>query len=250
MKDKIVCIIQSRIGSERLPGKVLFDLNGKSVLWHIVNRLSKSRYVDQIIIATTNLEKDNSILNECYRYNFQTFRGSEEDVLDRYYKAAIEYKAKHIVRITSDCPLIDPAIVDRVIQKYSKKTKMNHNYDYVSNFIRRSFPRGLEVEIMSISTLTSAWKNAPQIYQREHVTPYIYENSQIYNISSIENTSNLSEYRWTLDTQDDWKLISKIYSIYKNKEMPTDMNTILELFPSNPSFKNVNAQVERKEVNN
>ena len=173
---KIGAIIQARMGSTRLPGKVMMTLKNKTVLEHVIERVRQSNWIDEIIIATTTDKKDNDIEKEALKCGVKVFRGSEDDVLSRYYYAAKEYGLDIIVRITSDCPLIDSKVLDEVIQFYVDK-----NYDVVSNagadLSKRTYPRGLDTEVFSFKVLENAFTNAKEPYQREHVTPYIYEKS-------------------------------------------------------------------------
>ena len=174
---KIGAIIQARMGSTRLPEKVMKNLQGKTVLEHVIERVKQSKLIDEIIIATTTHERDAVIEAEALRCGVKSFRGSEDDVLSRYYYAAKENNIDVVVRITSDCPLIDPEIIDNIVIFYE-----NNNYDIVTNagsdVANRTYPRGLDVEIFSFDILENAYNNASEKYQREHVTPYIYEVTQ------------------------------------------------------------------------
>ncbi|TAH59052.1 MAG: acylneuraminate cytidylyltransferase, partial [Gottschalkiaceae bacterium] len=210
---KIVAIIQARMGSTRLPGKVMMKIAKKTVLDHVVTRVRQSQLIDEIIIATTIEQEDDIIVEEARKIGVKTYRGSEEDVLSRYYYAAKENDADTIIRITSDCPLIDPKITDEIIKFYKK-----HEYEIVANassdLSKRTFPRGLDVEIFSFSQLEIAFMKAYEKYQREHVTPYIYEKAK--KIYFYKNDVDYSKYRWTLDTEEDFELICRIYDeLYK-----------------------------------
>ena len=173
---KIGAIIQARMGSTRLSGKVMKELEGKTVLEHVIERVKQSKMIEEIIIATTVHGRDDVIESEALRCGVKAFRGSEDDVLSRYYYAAKENEIDVIVRITSDCPLIDWKIIDKVISKF-----MENEYDIVTNagleLEQRTFPRGLDLEVFSFSVLSNAFNNATEKYQREHVSPYIYETS-------------------------------------------------------------------------
>jgi spore coat polysaccharide biosynthesis protein SpsF len=165
MGQKIICIIQARFNSTRLPGKVLLDLGGKTVLERVVERVSGSHLIDKIVVATTIREDDSRIAQLCSMKGICVYRGSEDDVLDRYYQAATTGRASHVVRITADCPLIDPEIIDRVI-----KTHLDNKADYTSNVLKETFPDGQDVEIFTFQALDRAWKEARLPSQREHVT--------------------------------------------------------------------------------
>lgn len=190
---KTTAIIQARMGSTRLPGKILKDLLGKTVLQHVIERVQQARTIDEIIIATTTLEQDNAVVREAMQCGVRYFRGSEADVLSRYYLAAKENEAENVVRITSDCPLIDPQVIDIIVNFY-KKTKQ---YDIVTNassdLSQRTYPRGLDTEVFSFTVLEKAFKQADKPYQREHVTPFIYENAD--RVYFYKNSKDYSMYR-------------------------------------------------------
>lgn len=242
---KIGVIIQARMGSSRLPKKVMKKIQGKSILEHVVERVKQSKLIDEIIIATTTEEKDSIIAVEAIRLGVKVFRGSEEDVLSRYYYGAKKYELNVIVRITSDCPLIDPVVLDDVIGLY-----LENNYDIVSNASAnledRTFPRGLDSEVFSFEILESAYTHANQKYEREHVTPYIYENST--QVFYFKNKIDYSKYRLTLDTEEDFLLINEIYKrLYKGKH-DFYLTEIINLLESNPELVNINAKIEQKKI--
>ncbi|MBV1820136.1 cytidylyltransferase domain-containing protein [Clostridium cochlearium] len=243
---KIVCIVQARVGSTRLPGKVLKKICGKTVLEHDIDRLRRIKNIDEIIIATTTLERDNAITKECEKLGVKCFRGSEEDVLSRYYCAAKENNADVVVRVTSDCPLIDPEVSENIIQFYlDNKDK----YDYVSNTIERTYPRGLDTEVFSFRVLEKAFKESKLQRDREHVTPYIWDNSNIFKLYCYKNNVDYSELRWTLDTKEDFKLINKIYKyMYTYKCNCFCMKDILNLYDKYPMLVKINRGVEQKKL--
>lgn len=236
-------IVQARIGSTRLPGKVLKELCGKPVLWHVWNRLCHAKKVDDIIIATTLLPEDDSIQSFCEEYNIPFYRGSSNDVLSRYYEAAKKYDAKTIIRVTADCPVIDPVIIDHLIASYKLK-----KVDYMSNGMTRTFPRGLDAEIFSFDILQRAYKEASLEYEREHVTPYLYRHPEIFSLNSFLNTEDLSFHRWTVDTEEDFELIKIIYdSLYHKKEIFL-LDDILKLFSERPDLIKINQHIEQKKL--
>lgn len=241
---KVVCIVQARVGSTRLPGKVLKKICGKTVLEQDIDRLKRVKNIDEIVIATTVLEKDNAIVEECERLGARCFRGSEDDVLSRYYYAAKENKADVVVRVTSDCPLIDSCVSENII-KYFIENK--DKYDYVSNTIDRTYPRGLDTEVFSFYALEKAFKEATSERDREHVTPYIWDNTKIYSIFQYKNEKDFSDLRWTLDTEEDYKLISLIYEYFNNKEC-FNMNDIVKFLEENPDIKEINKDIEQKKI--
>lgn len=241
---KVVCIVQARVGSTRLPGKVLKKICGKTVLEHDIDRLKRIKNIDEIIIATTTLEKDNAIVKECQRLGVKCFRGSEEDVLSRYYYAAKENNADVVVRVTSDCPLIDPEVSEKIIQYYlDNKDK----YDYVSNTIERTYPRGLDTEVFSFSALEKAFNEAISKRDKEHVTPYIWDNANVFRLAQYKNIKDYSNLRWTLDTEEDYRLISSIYEKFRNKKY-FSMHEILKFLEGNPKIKEINKNVEQKKI--
>lgn len=242
---KIGAIIQARMGSTRLPEKVMKNLQGKTVLEHVIERVKQSKLIDEIIIATTTHERDEVIESEALRCGVDAFRGSEDDVLARYYYAAKENNLDVVVRITSDCPLIDPKIIDDIVQFYK-----NNNYDIVTNagndVENRTYPRGLDVEILSFDILENAYINASEKYQREHVTPYIYEVAQ--NKFFYKNQSDYSKYRWTLDTDEDFQLIKEIYKVLYKGVHDFYLDDIISLLNEQPSLQLINAHIEQKKL--
>lgn len=237
---KVVGIIQARMGSTRLPGKVLLDLGGDTVLSRVVHRLAQSRLIAGIVVATTVLGVDDAIGLECQRIRVSCFRGSEQDVLDRYYQTARLHNAKVIVRITADCPLIDPEIVDRTIELFYEE-----NADYATNDVPQTFPRGLDTEVFSMSSLTQAWEEARQPYQREHVTPYFYEHPEIFRIASLLGEIDSTLYRWTLDTEDDLKLLRAVYDRFQNRDT-FGYAEVLALMQREPDLMDLNSRVLQK----
>lgn len=243
---KIVCIVQARVGSTRLPGKVLKKICGKTVLEHDIDRLKRIKNIDELVIATTTLEKDNSIVQECERLGVEHFRGSEEDVLSRYYYAAKKHMADVIVRVTSDCPLIDSEVSEKIIQFYIDNKK---NYDYVSNTIERTYPRGLDTEVFSFISLEKAFNESISKRDREHVTPYIWDNKEIFRITQYKNNKDYSNLRWTLDTEEDFNLIQQIYTfLYKDNKNKFNMQDILNLYHEYPELYEINREIMQKNV--
>lgn len=240
----VVCIIQARIGSTRLPGKVLKKICGKTVLEHDIDRLKKVRNITKIIIATTTLEKDDLIVEEADKLNINYYRGSEEDVLARYYYAAKENNADIVVRVTSDCPLIDSEITERIIQYYIENRE---KYDYVSNTIVRTYPRGLDTEVFSFKALEKSFNEATSKSDREHVTPYIWRNNNLFKLAQYKNDINYSELRWTLDTEEDYLLIDIIYNfLFHQKGDNFNMKDILKLYDKHELLRKINDNVEQK----
>lgn len=242
---KIGAIIQARMGSSRLAGKVMKDLYGKSVLNHVIDRVKNSKLIDEIIIATTTSENDLVIVKEAEKLNVKTFRGSEDDVLSRYYFAAKENDLDIIVRITSDCPVIDWEIIDQVIDCYKCG-----DFEIVTNagidVKHRTFPRGLDLEVFSFETLKNTYEAAKEKYHREHVSPYIYETSN--KVHTYKNNVDYSMYRWTLDTEDDWKLIQQLYNGLYREKHDFLLNDMVKYIEMNPEITKLNSHVEQKKI--
>lgn len=214
---EVCAIIQARTGSTRLPQKVLREICGIPILIHDINRIKKCKLINRIVIATTENENDDEIVSLLKNIDVDIYRGNELDVLDRYYKAAREYKADIVVRITSDNPLVDYRIVDIVIQNL-----IDENSDYSCNNMPRTFPYGLDCECFTFKALKEAWENAKEPFEREHVTPYI-RNNKNFTKSNFINNRDLSHLRFTVDTIEDFKYVEKIYeNLYNNKN---DFNT-------------------------
>ena len=237
-------IVQSRTGSSRLPAKVMMKADDKSLMIdYVINQLKHSKLHDDIVIATTNLQRDDVIFNHVSNQNISCFRGDEKNVLERHYQCAKKYAFSTIVRIPSDKPLIDPTIVDSVIEKFS-----SNKFDYVANcgFIKKNnefildstYPSGTEVEMFSFEALETAWKNATTSYEREHVTDYIILHPEKFKIHAINLPKDFSDFRWALDYESDMKLIREIISRIKNR--PILMNDIISLLENNPKLKEIN----------
>ena len=240
-KKKITVIIEARTSSSRLPNKVVAEIEGKPMIFYVIDRIKQIKSVEQIILATTQEEND-KILTEIAKQNsIGSFVGDSIDVLDRGYQCALQNNADPIIRITGDCPLIDPDIVEEMLEFYLK-----NNYDYVSNRINPKYPDGLDVEIYSFNTLQMAAQNAKWSSERELVTTYITKNPKNFKIFSYENQEDLSEYRWTVDEQKDLEFIRKIYSIMKPKTN-FSMKEIIEILSKNSELLKINAGIMRNE---
>lgn len=242
---KVVAIIQARMTSTRLPGKVLKTVLEKPLLEYQLERVSRSKLIDEIVVATTINKSDDPIIKLCHKLGVLTYRGSEEDVLSRYYEAAKQFNADVIVRLTSDCPLIDPEIIDQVIKLYITQKDV---LDYVSNTLIRTYPRGLDTEVFSFRALQVAYEKARLKSEREHVTAYIYKNPDKFQLKNLSYVRDLSKHRWTVDTKEDLELIKQILeSLYTNNQMFT-MKDVLCLLDKNPSLFYINAHIEQKKL--
>jgi len=237
---RIITIIQARMGSTRLPGKVMLDLCGKTVLARVVQRVRRSPLAGDVVVATTTKPADDVVAEECRRLAVKVFRGSESDVLDRYYNAAKQSRADAIVRICSDCPLIDPEIVNQTIESFLDK-----KVDYASNALDRTYPRGLDTEIMTWHALVRCWREAQALYQRSHVTPYIYENPGQFRIVRVRGHEDYSDYRWTLDTAEDLAFIRAVYGRMEDKG-GFSWRDVLGVLQKEPELMGLNQHVLQK----
>ena len=233
----ITAIIQARLNSSRLNKKILLKIENKNLLEHLFSQLSHSTQIDKKIIATTINKIDDEIENFAKLQNITFFRGNPLDVLDRYYRCAKFFNLETIVRISGDAPLIDPSIVDKTIEYYKK-----NNFDYVSNFFNRSYPIGTEIEIFSFKTLEKCWMNAKKSSEKEHVTPFIYNNPELFKIGHIEYKKNISHLHWTVDQIEDFKFIELIFK--KIKKRPILMDDILELLENEPELLEINKNID------
>lgn len=241
---KVTAIIQARMGSTRLPGKILKKVNGKPLLFYQLERIKGSKLIDEIVIATTTNHQDNEIVSFCEQYGVSYYRGSETDVLSRYFNAAVKFNADIIVRLTSDCPIIDVEVVDKTIQYF-----LELDYcDYVSNTLERTFPRGLDTEVFSYIALEKAYKEAYLERDREHVTPYFYSNQNIFVVGSLKNNINYSKYRLTVDTEEDFELIKLIINALFSKKPNFTLIDIVKLMEKNPQWFNINSHIEQKKL--
>ena len=239
---KVVAIIQARMGSTRLPGKVLKDLEGETVLARVVNRLRRARLISELLVATTDGPADDAIVAECRKCSAPVFRGDEGNVLDRYYRAAQLAKADVVVRVTSDCPLIDPEVTDRTIAAF-----LDASPDYASNTLVRTYPRGLDTEVMTQAALGRAWHAARKQYEREHVTPYILEHPELFRLLSVTADADYSAHRWTVDTPEDLEFVRAIYSRFQNT--PTfSGRDVIELLDREPQLLELNRAVMQKAI--
>jgi len=232
----ICCIIQARTGSIRLPKKVLEKIdNNLTVLDYVINQVKYSKKIEKIVVATTNLIEDDSICKNSNLQKIEYFRGSSEDVLDRFYHCAKKYSAKTIVRITADNPLIDPNIIDRIIEEYEK-------CDFITNTLERTFPYGTEVEVFSFSSLEKAWKDAKKPSEREHVTPFIRDPKNKFILKNFKNEKNISQLRYTIDKKEDLQLVKEIV---KNISIrPILLEDIINLQKEKPKIFEINKNVK------
>lgn len=233
---KTIAIIQARMGSTRLPGKVMMKIIGKPIIEHLIDRVSKSGYINDIVVATSNKTENQELINFLKLKGIKIFIGDEEDVLSRYYLTAKKYQAKNIVRITADCPLIDYSVIDSTIKAYFKDT-----VDYTSNIFPRSFPKGLDTEVFTFKSLEKAFKESNKKYDREHVTPYIRESGK-FKISNFSYKKDLSHVRLTVDWKEDFILIDKIFNIFKPNTLFNWLD-IISIMDKDPNLYKINSHL-------
>lgn len=232
--NNIGCIIQARMGSTRLPGKIMMSVdNSNPVIWYVTNQLKYSKFCEKLVIATTTLVEDDTVVDFARRNSIQYFRGSSEDCLDRYYQCAKSFTISTIVRITCDNPLIDPTLVDDAVKLFD-----DGDYDYVTNCKPRTFPQGTEVEVFSFNALKKAWEEASKPSEREHVTPYFYNNPGKFRIFNITNQKNISNLRWTVDRIEDLEFVRTL--VLRIKKSPILMKDILQILENEPDLANIN----------
>ena len=237
----ILAIIQARMGSTRLPGKVLMNLEDKTVIEHVVDRVCKSKLINKIVVATSIDSNNLPMVKLCAEKNISIFIGSEDDVLDRFYQTAKLFNPDHIVRITADCPMMDPNIIDLTIERH-----FSSKADYTSNTITETFPDGEDVEIFTFNSLKRAWNEAKLSSEREHVTPYI-RNNDLFKIESISNKENFSSKRWTLDNREDFEFMKVVFRNLYCINNYFGMDMIVDFLKKNPDIEKINNHIFRNE---
>lgn len=237
---KVNAIIQARCGSTRFPNKVFTEIDGKPLLWHVVNRLKYATKIDEIIIATTINSLDDAIDKWCFENSIHCYRGSENDVLNRYYNASKLFPSDVVVRITADDPFKEPAVIDKVIDTY-----LLGCYDYVTNNYPPSFPEGLDCEVFSSKLLDEMEAKADDSFEREHVTQYVFRHMGEFSIANVSSKNNLSKHRWTIDTVDDLNMVKAVYEHRVRKDGILLMDEILEILEKYPEINLINSNVIR-----
>lgn len=236
-------IVQARMTSTRLPGKVLKPIAGRPMLWHLTQRLRRARAADDLVIATTTNEADEPIVAFCAAEGVTCTRGSEHDVLARYHEAALRVGATTVVRVTSDCPLIDPALVDQALTIFREGA-----YDYLSNMISPTYPYGMAVEVMTAAALREAHTEARDPAEREHVTPFLYWRPARYRLRSLTREPDLSQHRWTVDTEADLELVRRIVEALLPERPCFDTGDVLALLEEHPDWTALNRHVQQRAV--
>lgn len=247
LEDKsVVAIIQARMGSTRLPGKVLKEIRGEAILGWVVERTKRAGEVDAVVVATTTHNRDQAIAEYCQKHDYPVVRGSEFDVLDRFYQAARKFQADVVVRITADCPFIDPSVIDKTVRGLFKA---NPPADFAANRLpppySRTYPVGLDVEVVPFQILEEVWEKAGQPHHREHVMPYIYEHPEQFEIVLVDAEKDYGELRWTVDTWEDLKLVREVAKRFEGRNDFSWME-IVSLFMEAPELKDINARVRQK----
>lgn len=239
MKKKIVAIIQARIGSTRLPRKAMKLIMGKPMLSHQIEQIKKSKEVTQIVVATTNLKKDNTIISFCEKNKINWYAGSEKNVLERFYFTSLKYKADIIVRLTSDCPLIDPNIIDKAIRIFNAG-----NYDYVSNTCPSkgaTYTDGMDVEVFDFFSLLTAYLKCKKKSDREHVTHFFWKKKSQFKIFRFDLKKNYRFYRLTVDYIEDFILIKKIIVYFKKKKKKITFSNIIKFLKRYKKIAEINS---------
>ncbi|MCM8542612.1 MAG: glycosyltransferase family protein [Lentisphaeraceae bacterium] len=238
---KFLAIIQARLSSTRLPGKVLKKILGKSLIEHQLSRVKRSKYIEKIVVATSDAHEDGAIEDVCLKLGVSCFRGSLDNVLERFYGAALEYKPEHVIRLTGDCPLSDPEVIDDLVQYY-----LERDCDYAANCVKAHYPDGLDAEVFSFKVLEETYNNAQMPSQLEHVTPYIRECG-LYRIAHYEPEFDYSHLRWTVDEPEDFILVKNIFESLFPKDENFSWYDVLELLANNKELGKINRQFQRNE---
>lgn len=259
-EPRTVAIVQGRMAASRLPGKILRDLGGQPMLGRVIERARRARTLDQVLVATTVDPSDDPVVSYCQTREYPVFRGDMFDVLDRFHQAALHLQAEVIVRITADCPVIDPDVIDLVVSEFHRS-----HPDFAANRLpppwKRTFPIGLDVEVCTFAALERAWKEADQKFQREHVMPYFYEGIPVdafdltkislatsprgFRVLLVNHSPDCGTMRWTVDTSEDLVLMEKVFARFKGRD-DFSWTDVLSLFENEPNLANLNAGVEHK----
>lgn len=238
----ITAIIQARMGSTRLPNKVMLPLMGQPMIAHVIRRVQAATTIEQVVLATTDDPNDNPLAEFVDSWGVKVYRGSESDVLDRYYQAAKCFGASVIVRITGDCPVIDPAVIDGTVGLFR-----SGDYDYVNNFLSRTYPDGLDTEVMRFAALETAWQSAKLNSEREHVTPYLYKHPEKFRQVGLVRAPDLSAHRWTVDEPRDFEFIRAVYEALYPANPLFDTDSIMAFLENRPELSALNVGIPTNE---
>lgn len=242
---KVEIYVQARMGSTRLPGKVMKTVLGKPLLAFLIERLKQCQEANAFAILTTTSPADEEIVSLCRDLHVLCYRGEEDNVLARYYHVALKRRPDAVVRITADCPLIDPEVIDLIIQTYRNDYP---NLDYLSNSLERTYPRGLDVEIFSFEALERTFKEAHALEEKEHVTPYMYTHPEKFRLKNLALNTSLANYRWTVDTKEDFELIRLILENLYPLQPHFRLADILKILQTYPEWNQINAHIEQKKL--
>ena len=238
---KTVAIIQARMGSTRLPGKVLTEINGQPMLSHVVNRVARANLVDEVVAAVPHTSRDKSLVQYCEQNEINVIAGSETDVLSRYIKAATQSDAERVVRITADCPLVDPALIDETISVLNRIPDV----EYASNFWpHRNYPRGLDTEVLTVEALLKVDRLSSATNHREHVTLGIYQQPHLFKIGANFSVKDFGHLRWTVDTEADLQLVREIYRHFGEREF--GWQDIVQAYREFPHWNSINQHISQK----
>ncbi|HLO75197.1 MAG TPA: glycosyltransferase family protein [Magnetospirillum sp.] len=240
MTVPILAILQARMSSTRLPGKVLKPLLGQPMLLRHMERLRRSRTLGLLLVATTDHDSDTPLAQLCADHGIPCFRGAMDDVLDRFWQAAAPYAPEHIVRLTGDCPLADPEVIDRVVAAH-----LDGGFDYTSNTLTPTWPDGLDVEVVRAPCLHQAWTEAELPSEREHVTPFVKTRPERFRLHNVVNDRNLSALRWTVDEPEDFAFVERVYGALYPHRPDFGSADILDLLARDPAIADLNANFER-----
>lgn len=239
---KVAAIIQARMGSTRLPGKMMMKILGKPIIRHVIERVEQAPLVNDIWLATTVNKEDDVLAKWAEDNKVKYYRGSVDDVLDRYYQVTLLAQADAVIRITGDCPLIDPEIIDKVVGEYLKG-----GYDYICNRQPPTWPDGLDTEVFSMATLKKDWEEAVLKSDREHVTTYVWQHPRVFKLRSLAHVPDLSSQRWTLDTPEDLRFLRLIFEELQKRHQFGHLAEVLAILQEHPDWLKINAQYRRNE---
>lgn len=242
--NKNVAIVQARMGSTRLPGKILLPLGTTTVLGQVIRRLRCARLLDEIVVATTSLERDEPVVQEAKRLGVSCFRGDENDVLSRYYWCAVQAKATTVVRITADCPLIDPSVIDEMVMSFNRKREQPHECHYLANMLESSFPKGLDLEVFSFDTLQVAQSEALTGFDREHVMPFVNRQPERFRLCNYRSSVDHSSDRWTLDTREDYEFLLALFQSMELDKYVAGYVDICEHLDRQPALRKINSHIQ------
>jgi spore coat polysaccharide biosynthesis protein SpsF len=273
MTDRFIAFVQARYEASRLPGKVMADIGGEPMLVRVVERAIRANTLERVVIATSTDAEDDVIENLCIERGYDLFRGSQYDVLDRFYQASITYDAEIIVRITGDCPLIDPDVIDDTVNAFTGQLENREHislisippqhdsdepegnglrYDFAANRLpppwKRTYPMGLDTEVCTLRALERAWREADLAHQREHVMPYLYEQEGRFNILLVNHEPDYGSLRWAVDTREDLELVRRIFSFFDNRD-DFSWREVLDLTQTQPDLTKINTNVRQKYYN-